>query len=453
LIGALGGAAAIAGLPGYGSAAAAPEPEATIVDGYTDKQSYVAGDRVTLYLNSKLAQTAVVNVYDFASQVVIHSIKADLIPQQPVGPRPWETGFGYRETVTFTLPRVRSGVYLVEKSIPLIVKHSAFRDTLYKQPEVVILYPTNTMAAYNYAGGLSMYSEPVAATTVSFARPPGASSNHAFFSAFLEWFAMIKLPYSIGYVADIDLENYASIAGAKLLVVIGHSEYWTRRARENFDQFVLAGGNVLMLSGNNMWWQVRYSDDQSQMICYKRVPDPIDNPLLKTINWTEPRLEYPTLRSLGADFPRGGFGVDSPENSGFRVLAPNSPVFRGLFIREGDLIKMPTTEYDGAPLLNSPVTSGFPQLDLAALDAYRAEIIGYQYCSGNDNETGATQVADNVATWLAYQRTAASGVVMNGASTNWCSRSGSFGEDGFRIRQIILNMFDILVNRQTVFST
>ena len=259
------------------------------------------------------------------------------------------------------------------------------------------------------------------------------------------------LPYSIGYVADIDLEDYGAIAGAKLLVVIGHSEYWTRRARENFDQFVLDGGNALMLSGNNMWWQVRYSDDQSQMICYKRIPDPITDPLLKTTNWTAASLEYPTLRSLGADFPRGGFGV--PDNPGFRVLLPDSPVFKGVFSYVGDVIKMPTTEYDGAPLLNGSPLVGKPLLDMAALGAYRAEIIGYQYCSGSDSESGPGHVANHVATWLAYQRTATSGVVINGASTNWCSRSGALGEDGYRIRKIILNMFDILVNRLPVFTS
>ncbi len=54
----------------------------------------------------------------------------------------------------------------------------------------------------------------------------------------------------------MDLEDYSEIAGAKVVVIIGHSEYWTRRARENFDRYVLEGGNALVLSGNTMWWQV-----------------------------------------------------------------------------------------------------------------------------------------------------------------------------------------------------
>jgi hypothetical protein len=449
VIRALGGAAALAGLPRYG-AASTSLASATVADGYTDQQSYVAGDRVTLFLNATTPQRAVVNVYDYTGRTV-HQITADLNSQQPLGSAPWETGFGYQESVSFTLPRWRSGVYLVEGKIPLIVRDSPLKSVL-KQSDIVVLYPTNTIAAYNTSGGRSMYSEPVPAPIVSFHRPSGDGSNLAFFSATLEWFAGMKLPYTMGYVADIDLEDYSAIDGTKLLVVIGHSEYWTRRARENFDQFVLRGGNVLVLSGNTMWWQVRYSDDKSQMICYKLVHDPYPERLLHTINWTAKSLEYPTTLSVGTDFPRGGFGTAYPHAGGFTVVSPTSPVFKGIYIRSGDVITIPTVEYDGAPLLNSPATSGEPRLDMDALGAYRAEIIGYEYCSGNDNETGPGRVAGNVATWLVYQRTASSGIVMNGASTNWCSRTGAFGQDGFRVRQIIVNMIDILVNKLPVFT-
>jgi hypothetical protein len=456
LIGGLGGAAVVAGLPGCGSGNGGSnqppiQTTATIIDGYTDKQSYRPGDSVTLFINADNPQTTTLNLYNFAS-VVVHTIPAGLFPQTPVGSTPWETGFEYQESVTFTLPSLPSGVYLVEGTIPLIVKAAGYPPTPSQQPEVLILYPTNTIAAYNSSGGRSMYSQPVPAPIVSFHRPMGEGSNFAFFDAFLEWMADNPLPYSTGYVADIDLEDYSTFDGVKVLVVIGHSEYWTRQARENFDQFVLKGGNVLLLSGNNMWWQVRYSDDLQQMICYKQVPDPTTNPSLKTINWTRSSLKYPTVLSIGADFPRGGFGLGYPHSGGFRVLSPKSPVFRGLFIRSGDVITIPTVEYDGAPLLNDPIADvSVPQLDIAALGAYRAEIIGYEFCSANDNETGATGVADNVATWIVYQRTATSGVIMNGASTNWCSRTGAFGTDGFRVRQIILNMLESLVKNQTLF--
>ncbi len=441
------GAAAIAGVPGFAGGGTddprSPHPKsaAIITDGYADKQSYRPGDLVTLYLNAASPQSdTFLYLTDYAGRSVF-TFPANVVPQTAVGPIPWETGFGYQASVSFTMPDLPSGVYLVEGIIPLIVKTA---PSQYAQ--VVVLYPTNTVAAYNSAGGLSMYSQPQPATTVSFQRPSIRGNQLAFFESFLAWFAGLDLHYSLRYIADIDLEDYNEIREAKLLLVIGHSEYWTRVAREHFDQFVLSGGNALLLSGNNMWWQVRYSEDLSQMICYKRVPDPDADPLLQTINWPAPSLNYPVLPSIGGDFLHGGFDGD-----GFHVLSPNSPIFRGVAVKSGDLIWMPTTEYDGAPLLNSPVSSGEPRLDLSALGVYRAEIIGYARCDASDSAEGTTEVGDHVGTWIASQRTATSGVVINGASTNWCSDTGVDGEDAVRVRQIIRNMIEILANHESVF--
>jgi len=445
------GAAAVAGLPGCGGGGAGdspgqppPKTAATITDGYADQQSYRPGDHVTLYLNAPSPQSGnFLYLNDYTGRAVF-TFPANVVPQTTVGPNPWETGFGYQATVSFTMPDLPSGVYLVEGVIPLIVKTA---PSQYAQ--VVILYPTNTVAAYNTAGGLSMYSQPQPAPVVSFQRPSNYGNQLPFFESFLTWFAGPDLPYSFRYIADIDLEDYNEISAAKLLLVIGHSEYWTRVAREHFDQFVLSGGSVLLLSGNNMWWQVRYSDDRSQMICYKRAHDPVADPALRTINWPDPSLNYPVLPSIGGDFFHGGFN-----GNGFHVLSPNSPVFRGVSVKSGDLIWMPTTEYDGAPLLNSPVTSGVPRLDLSALGVYRAEIIGYALCERNDDaETGPETTPNSVGTWIASQRTATSGIVINGASTNWCSDTGVDGENRILVRQIIRNMIEILANQESAFAT
>jgi hypothetical protein len=444
------GAAAVAGLPSCGQEAGGPSglptspsivPPAHLSDGYADQQSYRPGDPVTLFLSTASPQSGkYLHLSDYTGRQWLE-FTADLFTQSAAGPKPWETGFGYRASTSFSMPDLPSGVYKVDRFIPLIVKTAPAQ-----QADVVILYPTNTVAAYNTAGGKSMYSSPDPAPIVSFHRPTGYTNQSAYVDSFLTWFEDLNLSYSFRYLADIDLEDYNEISGAKLLVVIGHSEYWTRTAREHFDQFVLSGGNALLLSGNNMWWQVRYSDDRTQMICYKRVPDPITDPLLRTINWPNPLLKYPVVPSIGGDFLHGGFN-----GPGFYVLSPNSPVFQGLAVQKGDLIAMQTTEYDGAPLLNNPVTLGEPQLNLSALGAYRAEIIGYAPCYGNEAAEVGPGLGDRVGTWIASQRTATSGVVIDGGSTNWCSNTGVGGADGERIRKIILNMIEILANNQAVF--
>jgi hypothetical protein len=444
--------AALASIAGCGGGGAGfPRPADTTVklaNGYADRQSYRPGDTVTLFLSTDFPQAGLLSLRDYAGKVVFQ-FRANVFHQDPVGDKPWETGFGYQDSVSFVMPGLPSGVYLVEGIIPLIVKSS-----LFERVEVVIVYPTNTMAAYNAAGGRSLYSTPVPATAVSFLRP-AQGDQVSLFAATLEWLAQAPLAYSVRYIADIDLEDFNEISGSKLLMVIGHSEYWTRRARENFDQYVQGGGHALLLSGNNMWWQVRYSEDRTQMLCYKRAPDPISDPLLKTVTWPDKTLQYPTLLSVGADFVHGGFGLQYPkESSGFYISSPHSPVFEGVFVRAGDLLSIPTLEYDGAPLLNHPATQGKPMLDMDALDAYRAEIIGYALCDPDEKRSGSSgSIAENVGTWIAYQRQAGSGVVLNGASTNWCSRSGAFGKDGYRVRKVIRNMVDILAQGRQVFVT
>jgi hypothetical protein len=122
-------------------------------------------------------------------------------------------------------------------------------------------------------------------------------------------------------------------------------------------------------------------------------------------------------------------------------------VFRGLTMSAGSVIRMRSHEYDGAPLLNNPVTDGAPRLDLSAMGAYRAEIIGYDY--GRHYKTGA----DTVGAWIAMQRTSSSGVIINGASTDWCGRAGCAGADYLTLRQVIMNMIGLLANRGQVFVT
>jgi hypothetical protein len=453
------GGAAIAGLSGCSAAPDAPDGSpspppgppaqqaAVIKDGYTDQQSYRPGDTVTLFLSAKDENKnmgwSYVPLYDYANNWVLQ-IQANLIPQFIDSSTPSEFGFGYEANASFIVPSdLRSGVYLVDGLVPVIVKAPPTEPV-----DMVIVYPSNTSAAYNDAGGRSLYTADPA-TGVSFLRPAGGNQL-SFFNPFLIWMARLDLPYRIRYVADIDLDDYDEIGDAKLLVIIGHSEYWTRAARENFDQFVLSGGNALMLSGNNMWWQVRYSRDRTRMICYKLVHDPFSNPLLHTINWPNPKLKYSVLHSLGADFPHGGYGegyegYPTPGWKGFRVVLPHSPVFRGVSIKHGDIISMPTIEYDGTPLLNDPLSSGEdPKIDMAAIGAYRAEIIGYDY--------GFRNGANRIGTWLAMQRTATSGVVMNGASTNWCDQ-GVIGADREIGQKVILNMIHLMVNNESVFSS
>lgn len=408
----------------------------TPVEGYCNKVSFSAGEDVNVYLYGKdhLPQCGL-QVYTAngdAAFTVSASLSNTANPPQDVP----GNGMGYHLATTFSVPaNLKSGIYLIEKKIPFIVKPEGAVDLL-------VVYPSNTVNAYSSIGGKSLYTTP-RATEVSFHRtmPLQDFSLHC-----LTWFAN-QHQYNIGYVADHDLDHYEWLTHAKLLVIVGHSEYWTRAARMNFDRFVDEGNNALILSGNTMWWQVRYSsdEDKSRMICYKSWDDdPAPDPSLKTFRWNDPRLLYPIVSSIGADFDNGGYGLRSDNGwNGYKITRPQSPLLNGTGLEMGDILPCATTEYDGAPIASWDA-NGNPVPDLEKMGVMKAEIIGFDK---------GFRGAETHGTFLVFQRRPDSGLVINVGSTDWCSSNGMGSlVGGDLIKTITGNAIENLLTGRAVFS-
>lgn len=305
----------------------------------------------------------------------------------------------------------------------------------------MVVYPSNTANAYATSGGKSLYTTD-RPPEVSFHRP--IDIQH--FSKYcLNWFHTLP-DVSVGYITDADMEDYSNISLGKVLCFVGHNEYWTRQARMNFDQFVASGNNAIILSGNMMWWQVRYSDeeDQSKLICYKNYEnDPVANPLLKTVLWNTEILDYPIISSIGADFDRGGYGLKADEGwNGYKIANASSPLLEGTGLSTGDIIACPTTEYDGAPIAAWD-DNGYPVLDIDAMNVYKAELIGYDI---------GFRGTKTYPTFIVLQRSSSSGIIINAASTDWCSANGMGGTSGQHIKTITHNAVIKLLNNEPVFA-
>lgn len=403
-----------------------------VVDGYSYPLSVLPGDSVNLYLNTTQKEANYpIKLFDLAGNEVAE-YKAEVYPQLANPDKPWENGFGYKPTLKVKVPRLKSGVYLWENKIPLIVRM--------RNPRIVVVYSSNTENAYCGAGGKSLYafssSDKQPAQKVSFQRPINLPKHS---EAFLRWFQREKFK-DVGYITDVDLDNYSEWKKAELLIIAGHSEYWTLEARRNFDRFVNDGRNAIILSGNTMWWQVRYNKNKDQLICYKLAEDPIRSTLLKTVNWTDPRLEYPIIKSIGADFPRAGYGRKEDKGwDGYKIVAA-SPLLEGTKLKVGDTLTLPSDENDGAPLTGFDA-KGFPVIDRKMLGFERVEIVGFDH---------VFRVVDGVATWIVFKKTKSSGIVINVASTDWCSSEGMGNED---VKNITLNMIIKLLKKENVFSS
>jgi hypothetical protein len=59
------------------------------------------------------------------------------------------------------------------------------------------------------------------------------------------------------------------VLGHKLVVVAGHSEYWTSRERGAFDSARNAGVNLFFAGANDGFWQTRYERGGRTMVGYK----------------------------------------------------------------------------------------------------------------------------------------------------------------------------------------
>ena len=75
---------------------------------------------------------------------------------------------------------------------------------------------------------------------------------------------------TLDYAVNSDLEFHPEVLdGQRLMLSVGHDEYWSWGMRDRADAFVEARRVVAIFSGNTCFWQVRYEDDGRTMVGYK----------------------------------------------------------------------------------------------------------------------------------------------------------------------------------------
>ena len=461
----------------------APIKSFYIIDGYCNKTSYSHGEFIKFYTsgngNNSSLQTLI--LFDNSGKKVT-TIPNFFMKKQNINKNfPERNGFDYKVTKIWKIPNsIKSGLYYIKSingNIPFIIKGKLNSD-------IVIVYPTNTDYAYLNEGtfnGLGMYGfvdeklkllryNPI----VSYMQPIKRTCKP---DGFLNWIKSTNFNYTI--ISDKDLDKYSEISQSKLLIVIGHSEYWTRRARINFDRFVNEGKNAIILSGNTMWWQLRYENSKTtnpQLICFKGitngrnnksfdikkyqsvlfkgineqyVEDPIINidSTLSTTNWVRPWLKYSVLKSIGSDFDHGGFaghfaGTEYNGFSGYRVINPKSPFFKGVKLSNNFFTfdYENGTELDGVRIKGLNV-KGQPNIDIKYLGFYKTELIAY------DRITYHGEI--RYSPLMVFQKKRKSGLIFNVNNNQWCMKKNW----NKHICQITKNAIEIFLSRKTnVFS-
>jgi hypothetical protein len=394
--------------------------------GYQDKISYFPKEEISVFLDAKKTNEVKVSLYNINNEVE-DVVKIDAFKQIEIDTSYWyKEGFQYNKTFLYSPKNLKSGIYYFENSSPFIIKNPR------KSNDVLVVYPSNTVNAYNDKGGRSGYSKPKG-VSLSFRRPTKIAEHSIEFFKWIE-----KQEFNVDYICDRDLDEYANLEKYKVIIIPGHNEYWTRKARRNFDRFVDNGGNALVLSGNTMWWQVRYNGD-NMVIVRDANQDSLAVDSLKTILWNDTLLNYPINSSIGLDFDYGGYGLEEDEGwNGYKIVS-KSPLFVNTDVQINDILDVPTKEYDGTRLL---FENGTPSLDTSIINFYRQELIGYDL--GN-------RYVKTTPSFIVFQKTKSSGVIINAASMNWCS-TGFIQSSSDEIKKITFNCIDFLINDKNVFS-
>lgn len=329
-----------------------------------------------------------------AHREVVHSSRLRLQPHE-VPDDANEAGCRWPAAATVEVPGDwRSGYYevVVRTSVGVWGEAVGFFVVRAAEPDPsrpLLVLSTNTWAAYNEWGGPNLYdggfTHPVAATRSSMARPlargilrkpagPGmrvavidppqpAMDDHVRYlleHGLSEWAGSAGWPswelpfvrwaeqrgHALDHAVNADLEQVPDLLeGRRLVLSVGHDEYWTWGMRDAVEGFAARGGNVAFLSGNTAYWQVRLEDEGRTVVGYKQrfEQDPVygtaDQHLLTSI-FSDRLIGRPETSMTGVSFTRGGYariGRNVGRGSGgYTVHRPDHWLFEGTGLGWGD---------------------------------------------------------------------------------------------------------------------
>lgn len=349
-------------------------------------------------------------------------------------------------------PTLESGVYSVRFATVAEPQRSAeaiFAVLPRTDPDVLIVLPVSTWAAYNWWGGRSLYDGGgfnglPRANQVSFDRPMGITASpiwereqgHPYFTWEHPLVAWVEREgYDVGYATSIDLHQGA-LPARKLVVSAGHDEYWSTEMRATLDAALERGISLFVAGANEICWNVRFEasalGDDRQMTCFK---DPWQDPVgvgdHPTSRWAEWPLYYPESDTTGVKFVDWDFALNRRPGA-WIVRATDHPLFEGTGLTAGDRIE-------------GIVGDEWDAFDPSSRIADRVTILGEHETLIGANlgpSTGHTVV----------HQTDAGGLVFASGTTSWCwgldtsSVSDRATRPDTRLQRLTKNVFDAAIN-------
>ena len=343
------------------------------IEAYPDRLSYEAGDDIQLSVSTTAARYSVEIARVGATRAVVWSTdgvagkKHDTPANASTHGCDWPTAIKIRVPADW-----RSGYYSVtlrsrdRATNPL--QGEAFFVVRSDRPgtssRILLQLATNTYNAYNNWGGPCLYEHgplPLQGDRVSFQRPmargfltkpAGKLSTwapyagwHNWERTFIQWAE--KSGYQLDYAVNADLHQRPDLLkNYRLILSVGHDEYWSAPMRDHLEAFIAGGGNVAFFSGNVCYWQVRLEDHGQSMVGYKFnfEEDPQfkkNNYQLLSTLWSNRLIGRPENQLTGVSFNYGGyhrFGSVPRGAGGYMIHRPDHWIFEGTDLQWGDLL-------------------------------------------------------------------------------------------------------------------
>jgi hypothetical protein len=295
----------------------------------------------------------------------------------------------------FPVPDWRSGVYLAAliadgdrrpvgtadgregRALFVVRPASAEASILYKLP-LLTYHAYNQVSEDPYdpvtrRGGWCLYTVPepkdlrvAVPPTVSLRRPGGGTGGTPWDmfntdpydptprQTFVHWDApfvtwLEAAGYGVDYCTDLDVHDDCDLLSPyRLLLSVGHDEYWSDAMRANVCRYVDRGGNAAFFSGNAVWWRVAFDSEHA----FRRVH-----------SWSDaPAPGEPENALTGVSFRNGGERNlrDDPTPVGYRVQHAEHWVYSGTGLRDGDVFGASVVGYecDGAEFDRADLARG-----------------------------------------------------------------------------------------------
>ncbi len=309
-------------LPGT-TAWESPSVDGPTIEGYTSQVSAAPGEQVNFHVSTAPVANYRVEIYrlgwyDGSGARLMGCLPSCSTDETGVArsmpaPNP-TTGIvdaGWPVTDSVTVPSSWvSGYYMARlmlttgaqkgsaNSVYFTVRAAAGRNAA-----ILVEAPVNTSEAYNSWGGKSLYANGSTnnqpAVKVSFNRPGAGQSPMLWEFPAIQFFE--REGYDVSYTTNYDLDaNPADLLTHKLIVSLGHDEYWTKGMRDALTAARDAGVNLAFLGGNDMYWQARYEDGGRTLVEYRNAAaDPNPDPTIKTVRWRDLATPNPECQVVG----------------------------------------------------------------------------------------------------------------------------------------------------------